>query len=484
LDFYFLGRALKALAESFLMRVLLISLNIEKLPDPVVPLGLAFLSSAVKSAGHEVQCLDLCFEEDIEAAVEAAVTRFAPEAFGLSLRNIDNVAYPQTVSYLPFYKKVVACCRGNSQAPIFLGGSGFTVMPEPVLHYLEADGGIVGEGEEAFAGLLDAMAGGFALSRGGFLKRGQNGSFRPSCIRDLSSLPSPDWDCLDLARYFSRGGMGNLQTKRGCSFSCIYCTYPLIEGKTVRLRPAERVADEAEELIQRGVAHAFIVDNIFNFPEDHAREVCRALGKRELSLKWSCYVHPAFFSRALAEEMREAGCTGVEFGTDSGAPDVLKRLKKNFTPADIRRATGVARQAGLEVCHSLSLGAPGETEETLRETFDLMEEVSPTAVIAMVGLRIFPKTELAQVAKEERILSPGQDLLEPAFYVAPGVKDRILDLVLDEAAIHPNWILPGLNLHYSEKLGAKLRRLGVKGPLWEYMKVLRRRESVKRNPYA
>jgi hypothetical protein len=113
-----------------------------------------------------------------------------------------------------------------------------------------------------------------------------------------------------------------------------------------------------------------------------------------------------------------------------------------------------------------------------------MEELSPTAVIAMVGLRIFPGTELARVAMEEEILSPGQDLLQPTFYVAPAVKDQILNRVFEETAIHPNWIVPGLNVHYSEKLRSKLRRLGVKGPLWEYMKMMRRWGSVKRAPYA
>ena len=466
------------------MRVLLVSLNIEKLPDPVAPLGLAFLSSALKSAGHEVRCLDLCFEEDAEGAVEAAIACFPPEAIGLSLRNIDNVAYPETVSYLPFYKRVLACCRRHCQAPVFLGGAGFTVMPEAILNYLQADGGIVGEGEETFAEVLEARRKGLPFAKGGFLKRGAIGAFHPSRIQDLSSLPSPDWDCLNLGEYFSRGGMGNLQTKRGCAFSCIYCTYPLIEGKTVRLRSPEKVAAEAEELAQRGITHLFIVDNIFNSPEDHAREVCRAFRHRGLSLRWSCYAHPAFFSRELAEEMKNAGCTGVEFGTDAGAPSVLERLKKNLTPDDVRRATRHARQAGLEVCHSLSLGAPGETKETVQETFRLMEEISPTAVIAMVGLRIFPGTCLAQVAREEKFLSPGQDLLQPTFYVAPKVKDKILAWILDETAIHPNWIVPGLNVHYSEKLQSKMRRLGVKGPLWEYMKMMRRWGSVKRSLYG
>jgi hypothetical protein len=128
----------------------------------------------------------------------------------------------------------------------------------------------------------------------------------------LDSLPSPDWGCLDLKNYFARGGMGNLQTKRGCPFSCIYCTYPLIEGKAVRLRSPRTVADEAEALLRQGVKNVFIVDNIFNFPESHARAVCRAFMDRGVSLEWSCYAHPGYFSRPLAEDMKRAGCTGVE----------------------------------------------------------------------------------------------------------------------------------------------------------------------------
>jgi radical SAM superfamily enzyme YgiQ (UPF0313 family) len=235
------------------------------------------------------------------------------------------------------------------------------------------------------------------------------------------------------------------------------------------------VADEAEALLRQGVKNVFIVDNIFNFPESHARAVCRAFMERGVSLEWSCYAHPAYFSPPLAEDMKGAGCTGVEFGTDSGSPQVLARLGKHFTPDEIRRATRVAREAGLEVCHSLSLGAPGETEETMEETFRLMEEISPTAVVAMVGLRIFPGTGLARQAEAEGLLDPATDFLEPVFYLAPAVKDRVVETARRWAARHPNWILPGLSINVSLRLQSKLRRIGVKGPLWEHMKIMRER---------
>jgi radical SAM superfamily enzyme YgiQ (UPF0313 family) len=466
------------------MRILLISPNVEMLPDPVAPLGLAFLSASLKSSGHRVRLLDLCFEENVESALGKSVSDFSPEVIGLSLRNIDNVAYPECVSYLPFFKKVVQDCRKFSRSPVFLGGAGFTLMPDAILNYLQADGGVVGEGEEAFPRIVGAFSSGSSSGNEDFLSGALKHSFAPACIEELSSLPSPDWDDLDLKQYFRQGGMGNLQTKRGCPFSCVYCTYPLIEGKRVRLRPPEKVAAEAQYLMGQGVENAFIVDNIFNFPEVHARGVCQAFWERKIALQWSCYIHPAYLSRPLAEEMKRAGCTGVELGTDSGSPAVLAGLRKNFTPGDIRRATRTAREAGLEVCHSLSLGAPGETEETLEETFRLMEEISPTAVIVMVGLRIFPGTALAALAEAEGIIPRSSDLLEPAFYIAPPVSGRILEIARQKAALHPNWIFPGLGINVSLHLRAKLRKIGVRGPLWEHMKIMRERKGDRREPHA
>jgi radical SAM superfamily enzyme YgiQ (UPF0313 family) len=466
------------------MRVLLISANVEKLPDPVAPLGLAYLSAALKYEGQDVQCLDLCFEEDIDGALEKALLNFRPQVIGLSLRNVDNVSYPHTVSYLPFYKGLIEHCRQLSPSPILLGGSGFTLIPHPLLKYLDADGGIVGEGEKAFPQALMAIASDAPVNIEGLILRGAGISSRPACIQDLDLLPLPDWNGLDLEKYFSQGGMGNLQTKRGCPFDCIYCTYPLIEGKKIRLRSPAKVAQEAEVLVARGIKNAFIVDNIFNFPETHAREVCRVFIQKRIPLKWSCYVHPAYFSPALAEDMKKGGCTGVEFGTDSGSPTVLAKLGKNFTPEEIERASRRAREADLEVCHGLSLGAPGETEETLQDTFELMEKISPTAVIAMLGLRIFPGTGLARLAEDEGMISPSHDFLQPTFYIAPRVKAQLMELAQKAAALHPTWIFPGLRINISPRLQSKLRRIGVKGPLWEHMKIVRQRRATQKEPHA
>jgi hypothetical protein len=118
----------------------------------------------------------------------------------------------------------------------------------------------------------------------------------------------------------------------------------------------------------------------------------------------------------------------------------------------------------------------------MEETFRLMEEISPTAVVAMIGLRIFPGTGLARQAEDEGLLSPATDFLEPVFYLAPAVKDRVVEIARRRAAYHPNWILPGLSINVSLRLQSKLRRIGLKVPLGTYEDHAGTGKSQRRNP--
>ena len=139
------------------MRVLLISANQERSPDPVAPLGVCYVATATERAGHDVRVLDLCFSVDTDADIAAAVAAHRPEAVGLSLRNVDNCAYPDTVSYLPHYRRVVRALRETTPAPLVVGGSAFTTMPAHYLDALDVPYGVVGEGEASFPALLVAL---------------------------------------------------------------------------------------------------------------------------------------------------------------------------------------------------------------------------------------------------------------------------------------------------------------------------------------
>jgi radical SAM superfamily enzyme YgiQ (UPF0313 family) len=127
------------------MRILLISVNRERMPYPVAPLGLAYIAGALKQAGHDVRAIDLCFSTDIEQDLTRIVEDFSPDAVGISLRNLDNLTYPSSLSYVPELEETVAIVRRRTPAPVVIGGSGFSLAPLPLMQRVDLDFGVVGE---------------------------------------------------------------------------------------------------------------------------------------------------------------------------------------------------------------------------------------------------------------------------------------------------------------------------------------------------
>jgi len=245
------------------MNVLLISANRERDPYPVFPIGLSYLAAPLAQAGNTLSVLDLCFEEEPEAALGAALAAHCPDAIIISLRNLDNVTWPGSRSYLPGLRVIVDACRACGT--VIVGGSGFSLMPLEVLAAVGADYGVAGEGEEVLPLLLERIeTGADASDLPGVVVAGAS-SFVPP--RLISRIYSPERSLFNVARYHSQGGMANLQTKRGCPFSCTYCTYPHLEGRVMRLRPVEEILTEIRSLVHDyGVSYLYFVDDIFNYP--------------------------------------------------------------------------------------------------------------------------------------------------------------------------------------------------------------------------
>ncbi|TMA46804.1 MAG: radical SAM protein [Deltaproteobacteria bacterium] len=455
------------------MRFLLVSANQERSPDPVAPLGVCYVATAAAEAGHDVTVLDLCFSSDVAGDVAAAVDAERPDAIGISLRNVDNCAYPDTVTYLPHYREVVAACRAASAAPLVLGGSAFTTMPAHYLRALEVPYGIVGEGEVAIVRLLDRLAAGAELRDLGGLAvwdapTGRVTIAPPAWLSALDRIRA-DRRWIDNRRYFERGGMGNLQTKRGCHYKCTYCAYPVIEGRGMRMRDPAAIAAEVRALLDDGIDQFFVVDSVFNAPRGYAERVCAALRPLGERIRWSCFVTPGNFSAELLDLMLAAGCQSIDFGTDAASAPTLRGFRKSFNVDDIREASTLCRERGVAFCHSLVFGGEGETWETVAETIAVMDECQPTVVIAMCGVRVYPETPLAQ-ALVARGDVPGVDALyEPYFYFAPAVAEGLAERVRAAAHERRNWLLPGTKVNDEERLFARLRGRGLKGELWRYL---------------
>jgi len=454
--------------------VLLISANTEKLPDPVFPIGAGYMAAVAEAHGHRVETLDLCFAPSPEAAIVEKLHAIAPDVIGISLRNLDSTSYPDNTSYIDDYCGIVAAIRASSAAPIVLGGAGFTVAPRPIMETLGAEVGVVGEGEVAFPWVLERLARGGALDGDGQVAceaAGRGVLVVPHRIQHLDAAGVPSRRHFDWQVYYERGGALNVQTKRGCYFECVFCSYPLIEGSKVRMRTPAAVVDEIQEVREEhGVRHWFFVDNIFNAPIRHAKQICEEIVRRELDVEWSGYLNPKFIDAELCALMARSGCKAIEFGTDAGSPSMIANFKKEFDVEDLRRTSRLCHEHGLKFCHSLIFGGPGETATTVEETIALMDELAPTAVIAMTGVRILPGTGMVDIAVADGQIDPDDDLLYPRFYVSPHLRGALLDRIEAHARARPNWIVPGKSIRTNVAVLQKLRERKIKGQLWRLLR--------------
>lgn len=450
------------------MRVLLISPNRVRFPYPVYPLGLDYVAGAL-APNHDVRILDLCplGDDDIEGAIERALREHSPGAIGISVRNIDNSDATRPREFVDDVASVVRFIRKSSGAPAVLGGAGFTLYPREILEATGADCGLVGEGERAGA-LFDAIASGRNPSGlSGVICRGEQApSAVPLAAAHLGrrSLPPAN---PSLAWYLANSGILNLQTQRGCVFRCVFCTYPGIEGRCVRARPAEEVAREAVALQRAGARYLFLTDSVFNTSAEHCLEVAGAFRRAGLSIPWGAYFAPRSPPPGFYDRLAEAGCEHVEFGTEALSDAVLGRIRKSFRRAHVFEAHRAARAAGIHVAHFLILGGPGETEETLEETFREAEKLNDAVLFFFCGMRIYRGTELALMAIAEGQIAEDSDLLRPVFYrphrLAPSELEQRLRA---RAAGNPSWVVGGGEERTHRILNQMYRR-GRTGPLWE-----------------
>jgi len=292
----------------------------------------------------------------------------------------------------------------------------------------------------------------------------------------LDSLPATHMQrWVDLRAYERRGGTVPIQTKRGCVFKCVYCTYLNVEGWGYRLRHPEAVVDEIAELSRdAGVRNFEFVDSTFNSPPRHATAVCEAIARRGLRVKLdTTNFTPASVPPYLLEPMRRAGFRWLGITAESASDQVLERLGKGFDSERVRRVAEDVERAGMGVLWIFLVGGPGETPATLAETlrFAAWRMSRGDAVYLTVGLRIYPGTRLQRTAIDEGVIAPDDPLLLPRFYFSSALDlDSCLGTLRRFAAEQPRFmfsadsrsaILPWLTR------AASLLRLPR--PHWRYM---------------
>ena len=464
-------------------RVLLVYSNRARILEPPPPIGLSYVATATRAAGHDVRFVDLMVSRDPHGDLRRALGEFKPDVVGISVRNIDNVVAQRVARHLDELGAVLATVRAHTQARIVLGGPATSILGPVALERLDADFAIVGEGEVAFPELLSALASGGDLRgiSGLCYRDGERIATNPPVPQEtFSSSFMGDW--VDWRAYERGGGTFAIHTKRGCPLQCVFCNYPVMEGHALRQRSAGDVVDEIERVQATVGPRTFeFTDSTFNVPESHARGICEEVIRRKLRVKLSAVgINPLTVSEDLFGLMKRAGFISLVISPDSANEAMLLNLRKGFTADQVRNTARWARASGIRCTWFFLFGGPGETNATAEETVSFIEENlnwKRFLTVMMTGLRIFPGTELARHAVASGYISADRDLCDSIFYLSKELDEAWLLGRIDRAIGRCPTIVHGAEQNGSTAerwCNQALHRLGVAPPYYRFLPMVLR----------
>lgn len=425
------------------MRISIISANRFRDPNPVLPIGAAAVAGTLQASGHDVRLLDLCHENGPEQAIASHLADWEPELVGISLRNLENNRLEDHQSFLEEAERYIQVVKRATSSPIVLGGSGYSLFPGEVLERLDVPYGFAGEAEESAVALVDCIQKGVApdaVPGACYLSGGKAVLTGVAKVRRFDGLPGPAFDLLDCPRYLAEGAGMPIESKRGCSLACSYCSESA-DPEAARLKPPDVTIAEIERIVaETGTHQVFFIDGIFQYPPDHAMALCREMISRKLDVVWHTDVNPVGLSRELLETMKEAGCGGVALGVEAASEEMLKSYRKGFTQRDIARTLDDLRAVGMPFMMFLLLGGPGETEDTVWRALDFLSDAAGNAPLIMnVGLRVYSGTPLEETARREGRIAPGHNMLEPTYYLSDDLDEGLADRLDQYCANRPSW---------------------------------------------
>ncbi|MDP8266443.1 MAG: lipid biosynthesis B12-binding/radical SAM protein [Candidatus Aceula meridiana] len=451
------------------MKVLLISSNVAKTPYTIYPLGMSMVAAALKNAGINVEQRDYLKSEKSLDVLKEGLKKVEPDIVGISIRNIDNVNLMNEQRYIDAVTDIVAMIKKNSKAVVVLGGSGFSIMPNVILQETGADYGIVGEGEELMVK---------------FAKDIEKGIFpKEKCIRSRAPIsggviPNALYDSDLMKYYLQSGNVASIQTKRGCSCKCVYCSYPLLEGSKIRARDPKAVVDDVQELHEQyGAKLIFFTDSVFNDSQGEYLKVVKEMKNRNINVPWTAFFTPKGLTDESIELMKSTGLRAAELGSDAPTDTTLKKLGKSFLFRDVIGSNDLFVKHEVAVAHYYMFGCPGETKETVLEGIENIKRLKNSVSFIFMGIRILPGTPLLKIAEDNGVIEKGGDLLDSVYYIDPAIEKEWLEKTLTEAfkGIR-NCIFPPDALDGSLQF---LHKMGYSGCLWDML--LKGKEKRKRH---
>lgn len=404
----------------------------------IFPLGIAYVSAALKQAGFHVFTANLDFPEgDIYSILQEVMLA----------NSIDVVCTGGLSLDCHKIKEVIDTARKiNPKIITVVGGGIISSDPETAMRVLDADIGVIGEGERTMCELARAIDNGEKYGNvQGLIYRDTHTLIRTTPrkeIADLDSIPFPDFDGFNYGQWVSFfGGAGALLSDRSCPFRCTFCFHPT--GEKYRQRSLDNIFKEIDHQVQNyHLTSIGLTSELFATAKQRVLEFCDRI--RSYNISWSCCLRVPDVDSDLLRKMRESGCNLVCYGLESADNSILKSMRKGITVEQIKRALDLNYEAGISSeASNFIFGDINETAETVATTMKLWWQYNRKTHINLSLIQTYPGTYLYEYACKNGIITDKEQFLRngcPIINVSKLSGDEFHELtsLIAELRMHPH----------------------------------------------
>lgn len=361
----------------------LISSVISKAESLLPPLGLLYVASSLRKAGHSVEFIDMDFDCNLKKVLD----EFKPDWLGMT----------STTPSFPYAMEVARKLKSMTKVPLVLGGVHASSIGGRLLEKYEAlDYVVKGEGEYA---MVDLVNGKPPAEIAGVCYRDNGKAVEKDLtyIEDLNALPFPARDLTfkynyrDSPLYRRNENHATILFSRGCVHRCIFCDYQT-RGRP-RFRSAENILTELKEAYAQGFSDFRILDEFFTMNRPLVKEICEGILANRMKITWNCQTRADALTEDMIIMMKKAGCWNIQVGVETGSPRVMEKINKKLDLNKVPDVVKLIKKHGLfSVCFFM-IGFPFETMEDIEMTIKYSRNLD-CDMVTYSRVTPFPATDL------------------------------------------------------------------------------------------